>query len=103
VLITLPLGKPRATKHDVLESYRPLIKHAKLFLNAGVTPSEAEELISKGSIDAAVFGFPWIGHPDMQHRVEQGKALDAVVDVKNIYYQPGVELATGYTNYPALV
>jgi len=94
-------GKLRATQHDVLETYRPLIKHPKLILNGAVTPSEAEGLVQKGTIDAAAFGFLWIGHPDLQHRVETGKALDAVVDVKNIYYHPGVELPVGYTNYPA--
>ncbi|KAF8496356.1 FMN-linked oxidoreductase [Gautieria morchelliformis] len=94
-------GKTRATQHDVLETYRPFIKHPKLILNGGLTPSEADELIRKGAIDAAAFGFLWIGHPDMQHRVETGKALDAVVDVKNLYHQPGVELPVGYTNYPA--
>ena len=94
------LGKLRATQHDILETYRPLIKHPKLILNGALSPSEAEGLIQKGSIDAAAFAFLWIGHPDLQHRVTTGAALDAVVDVKNIYHQPGVELPIGYTTYP---
>ena len=70
-------------------------------MNGGLTPPEAEELVQKGTIDAAAFGFLWIGHPDMQRRVEAGKPLDNAVDVKNIYYNPGAELSVGYTNYPA--
>ncbi|KAF8518701.1 hypothetical protein BU17DRAFT_66328 [Hysterangium stoloniferum] len=94
-------GKLRGTEHDVIGSYRPFIKHAKFILNGNLTPDEADTLIGKGAIDAAAFAFLWIGHPDMQHRVEQKKPLDAVVDVKNIYHIAGVELSVGYTNYPA--
>ena len=95
------LGELRATPHDVLQTFRPLIKHPRLILNGALSPSEAEGLIQKGSIDAAAFGFLWIGHPDMQRRVKTGAALDAVVDVKHINHRPGVELPMGYTTYPA--
>ncbi|KAI5114701.1 hypothetical protein M0805_002282, partial [Coniferiporia weirii] len=43
-------GKPRATKHDVLASYSPLIKHSAILLNANVTPTEADQLIQEGKI-----------------------------------------------------
>ncbi|KAF8518704.1 FMN-linked oxidoreductase [Hysterangium stoloniferum] len=93
-------GKPRATQHDVVESYGSLFKNSKFFLNGGLTPSEAEQLILDGKIDAAVFGIPWIGHPDLQRRIEQGKALDAVLDLKHLYYVPGVAVSVGYSDYP---
>lgn len=34
-------GKKRATVHDVVETYAPLVKNAKLFAGAGYTPEEA--------------------------------------------------------------
>ncbi|KAF8519801.1 hypothetical protein BU17DRAFT_65803 [Hysterangium stoloniferum] len=85
-------GKLRATQHDVVESYGSLFKNSKFFLNGGLTPSEADQLILEGKIDAAVFGIPWIGHPDLQRRIEQGKVLDAVLDFKHLWYVPGVAL-----------
>ncbi|KAF8519807.1 FMN-linked oxidoreductase [Hysterangium stoloniferum] len=93
-------GKLRATQHDVVESYGSLFKNSKFFLNGGLTPSEADQLILDGNIDAAVFGIPWIGHPDLQRRIEQGKPLDAVLDFKHLYYMPGVALSVGYSDYP---
>ncbi|KIJ36201.1 hypothetical protein M422DRAFT_179813 [Sphaerobolus stellatus SS14] len=96
-------GKTRATQHDVLSSYRPFIKNTKLVLNSGLTPSEADDLIQSGKIDAAAFGFLWISHPDMQKRVEAGKPLDAQVDFQNIYWHEGITVEKGYTDYVSVI
>ncbi|KIJ36200.1 hypothetical protein M422DRAFT_232710 [Sphaerobolus stellatus SS14] len=95
--------KTRATQHDVLSSYRPFVKHTKLVLNGGLTPSEADSLIQSGEIDAAAFALPWIAHPDMQKRVEAGKPLDAELDFQNIYWHEGITVEKGYTDYVSVI
>lgn len=86
----------------MLGSYGPLIKNAKIFLNAGVTPEEGAELISSGKIDGTFIGFSWIAHPDLAKRVEHGKPLDNAPNVP--FLQGGSEvleeLRIGYTDYP---
>ncbi|KAG6901761.1 hypothetical protein C0995_008236 [Termitomyces sp. Mi166 len=93
-------GKKRATVHDILESYRSLIKNAKVFLNTGVSPAEGAALIEAGKIDGIVIGFDWITHPDLMKRVEHGKPLDNVPDIKNLYWREGIQPSIGYTDYP---
>ncbi|KAH7889993.1 hypothetical protein F5I97DRAFT_620641 [Phlebopus sp. FC_14] len=97
-------GKARAMVHDVLESYRSSIKKSALFLNAGLTPEEAEGLIAQKKIDAAIFGVPWIAHPDVAKRIEHNIPLDNKLDFTTLY-GPGPqanleELKKGYTDYP---
>ncbi|KIJ42114.1 hypothetical protein M422DRAFT_171451 [Sphaerobolus stellatus SS14] len=96
-------GKSRATKHDIVAAYAPLIKNTKFILNGGLTPSVADGLIKSGSIDAAAFGIPWIAHPDMQKRFEAGKPLDAVTNWKDVYWHEGITVREGYTDYPSII
>ncbi|THH05193.1 hypothetical protein EW145_g4978 [Phellinidium pouzarii] len=97
-------GKKRGTKHDVLESYSPLIKRAAIILNADLTPDEAEKLISEGKICAAMFGMPWIGNPDLVERLRRGKPLNQDLDFHTLYGGglPKNEevMKKGYTDYP---
>ncbi|KIK38151.1 hypothetical protein CY34DRAFT_809635 [Suillus luteus UH-Slu-Lm8-n1] len=98
-------GQLRAIKHDVLKTYRPCIKKSPLFLNSGLTPEEANELIAAKEIDAAVFGVLWIGHPDLAKRIEHDIPLDAKLDPETFYGRgpqiPYEEQKKGYTDYPA--
>ncbi|PPQ80353.1 hypothetical protein CVT25_003636 [Psilocybe cyanescens] len=95
-------GVPRATKHDVLESYGHLIKNGKKLLNAGVTGEEGEELISASKLDAVSIGFNWITHPDLAKRIEHGKPLDNAPDIPHLQTnKTSGDWATGYTDYPA--
>ncbi|KAF9009977.1 FMN-linked oxidoreductase [Cyathus striatus] len=50
-------GKGRATPHDILETYSPLIKNSKIFVNVDVTPEEGAFLVSSGKVDAIAIGF----------------------------------------------
>jgi len=96
-------GKLRATQHDVLASYGPLIKNAAILLNADVSPPEAAQLISEGKITGAEFGWLWIAHPDLADRLKKGKPLDGEVIIKALYGngQPDVDSQrNGYTDYP---
>ncbi|EGO00744.1 hypothetical protein SERLA73DRAFT_167001 [Serpula lacrymans var. lacrymans S7.3] len=99
-------GKNRATQHDVLASYRQAIKKSPLILNAGLTPDEAEALISSKQIDAAVFGMLFISHPDVPKRIAHGIPLDTQVNFTTLYSAgPQAtleELRKGYTDYPAV-
>lgn len=123
----------RGTPHDVLAVYGPIIKPpvtkgfsekalrgpampdtkadsqnptpTRLFLNAFLTPSEAEKLLAEGKIDAAVFGTLWLGNPDLQKRLEKGmdvggKGVNDQVDFKTFHGAPGVDPRKGYTDYP---
>ncbi|EGO00660.1 hypothetical protein SERLA73DRAFT_50406 [Serpula lacrymans var. lacrymans S7.3] len=97
-------GKTRATQHDVLASYRQSIKKSLLILNAGLTPDEAEALISSKQIDAAVFGMLFISHPDLPKRIAHGIPLDNQVDFTTLYsggpQATLEELRKGYNDYP---
>ncbi|KAG6836939.1 hypothetical protein H0H93_000829 [Arthromyces matolae] len=94
-------GQLRATNHDTLAAYRPVIKNTNLFLNAGVLPDEGAKLVEEGKIDGVQIGVNWIAHPDLAKRVQDGKPLDNIPDVKHFYYNmDGSELSIGYTDYP---
>lgn len=94
-------GKRRATKHDVVASYRYLIKNSKFILNGGIPPEEAAELVKSGVVDAVSFGFNYLTHPDLATRVLHGKPLDNVPNMKHIYGAGNKDLRLGYTDYPA--
>ncbi|KAF8986206.1 hypothetical protein BDQ17DRAFT_1376259 [Cyathus striatus] len=94
-------GKSRGTKHDILETYAPLIKNSKIFVNVDVTPEEGASLVSSGKVDAVAIGFNWIIHPDLAKRIQHGKPLDNYPDTPHL--QGGKDekdLAVGYTTYP---
>ncbi|KAJ7214953.1 hypothetical protein GGX14DRAFT_609869 [Mycena pura] len=92
-------GKRRATKHDVLETFHPFLQSTPIFLNAGVTPVEAEELVRSGKVAGVFMGQSWIAHPDLAKRVKAGKPLDSVVDLAHLYGAEGVDSAIGYVDY----
>jgi hypothetical protein len=72
----------------------------RLFVNGGLAPEEAEDLLAKGFIDAAVFGTLWISNPDLQKRIEKGLPINTQPDVKTFYAVPGDDPRVGYTTYP---
>ncbi|KAJ7086307.1 flavoprotein NADH-dependent oxidoreductase [Mycena crocata] len=94
-------GKTRATKHDVIGTFRPAVKNAKFFANGGFTPAEADEMITAGTLDGVFFGVPWIAHPDVARRVLHGKPLDNVPDIKNFYGHLETPPQLGFTDYLA--
>lgn len=102
-ILTNSIGKKRATDHDVFESYRPFIKNAKLFLNGEIAPTEAAELVESGKVDGVFFGRLWITHPDVAKRVQNGKALDNVMDYMHLQTGKNGDFSVGYTDYPAAV
>ena len=92
----LLVGKTRATQHDVLGTYGPLIKNASILLNADISPQEGEELIKAGKISGVELGWVWIGTPDVVSRLQNGKELNYNVAIHRLYGGDG----TGYTDYP---
>ncbi|KAF8170989.1 flavoprotein NADH-dependent oxidoreductase [Mycena galopus ATCC 62051] len=92
-------GQKRATPHDVIETFRPFLTNTPLFVNCGVTPSEAEELVASGKVAAASFGVPWITHPDLARRIKAGKPLDNAPRYMYLYGAEGVDPALGYVDY----
>ncbi|KAG2008546.1 NADH:flavin oxidoreductase/NADH oxidase [Coprinopsis cinerea AmutBmut pab1-1] len=97
-------GQKRATQHDVLESYRPYIKNAKVVLNGDLSGEEAASLISSGKIDAAAFGFVWVTHPDVANRIKAGKPLSNPPNFPLMQIGEGEDpknWGTGYLDYPA--
>ena len=104
IFYTASTGKQRATKHDVLETFRPFIKTSKLFLNAGVTVEEGEQLIAAGKVDGIFIGFNWITHPDLLKRVLHSKPLDNIPDIPHLQTKTeSGDWSVGYTDYPVAV
>jgi 2,4-dienoyl-CoA reductase-like NADH-dependent reductase (Old Yellow Enzyme family) len=116
ILIALPdydryyyLGKTRGTRHDMISSYKHLIKKSRLFLSGGFTPEKAQKTVSSGEADVAVFGRLFISNPDLPKRVQKGIPLNLDLDLSTMYgpnewdvEDPG-ELRKGYTDYPEAV
>ncbi|KAJ7690060.1 flavoprotein NADH-dependent oxidoreductase [Mycena rosella] len=96
-------GKKRATQHDVVATLSPFISGPALFVNAGVTPAEAEELVGSGKAAGVFFGVPYITHPDLARRVKAGKPLDNAPDFATLYGARGVDPKLGYTDYKEAV
>jgi len=82
-------GRKRATEHDVVASYGPLLKNTPLILNADLTPPEAATLLTSTDptkkISGGVFGWLFISNPDLVKRLEQGVALNYGVNMKHLY------------------
>ncbi|KAJ7113524.1 hypothetical protein C8R44DRAFT_631072, partial [Mycena epipterygia] len=66
-------GKKRGTPHDVVATFAPFLTETPIFVNSGVTPAEAEELVSSGTAAGIFIGINWITHPDLGKRVRQGR------------------------------
>ncbi|KIL64842.1 hypothetical protein M378DRAFT_11190 [Amanita muscaria Koide BX008] len=97
-------GKRRATKHDVLASYRHLIKKAKVVVNGNVLPQEGAELVESGKADIISIGFNYISHPDVVKRAKHGKPFDNIPNIPGLYGAGKKEnLEVGYTDYPQAV
>ncbi|KAJ6537646.1 hypothetical protein B0H19DRAFT_1078790 [Mycena capillaripes] len=92
-------GKMRATQHDVVETYSPFLTNTPIFVNGGVTPAEAEELVASGKATGVFFGIPWLTHPDLARRIKEGKELDNAPDFMHFYGAEGVDPALGYVDY----
>ncbi|KAJ7273099.1 flavoprotein NADH-dependent oxidoreductase [Mycena rebaudengoi] len=94
-------GKTRGTPHDVVATFKPFLKQTPLFVNLGVTPEEAAELVSSGTAAGVFFGLNSVTHPDVANRIKAGKPLDNVPNFPHLYGAEGVDNALGYVDYPA--
>ncbi|KAM6492768.1 hypothetical protein JOM56_012492 [Amanita muscaria] len=97
-------GTRRATKHDVVASYRHLIKNAKVVVNGGVLPEEGAELVESRKADTISIGFNYISHPDVVKRAKHGKPFDNIPNIPHLQGAGKKEhLDIGYTDYPLAV
>ncbi|KAF8216741.1 hypothetical protein K438DRAFT_1914537 [Mycena galopus ATCC 62051] len=96
-------GKKRATQHDVVEAFTPFLTDIPVFINSGVTPLEAEELVKNGKAAGVFMGMNWITHPDLGRRIKAGKQLDNAPNFTLLYGAEGVDPALGYTDYKLLL
>ncbi|KAJ7138182.1 flavoprotein NADH-dependent oxidoreductase [Mycena epipterygia] len=94
-------GKKRGTPHDVVETFSPFLSQTPIFVNCGVTPAEAEELVGSGKAAGVFFGMNWVTHPDVGSRIKDGKVLDNAPDFAHLYGAEGVDPALGYVDYKA--
>ncbi|KAI8844589.1 hypothetical protein BJ741DRAFT_558895 [Chytriomyces cf. hyalinus JEL632] len=93
---------PRANKLVVLDEFRPLIKNALVFSNAGLTGEVAEDQVNGkgvkgGPIHAAVFGRAYIGNPNLPEVLQTGATVKDS-DYK-LYYDTHDDPSRGYTDY----
>jgi 2,4-dienoyl-CoA reductase-like NADH-dependent reductase (Old Yellow Enzyme family) len=126
-----PRQYKRATPHDALAVYGPLVKvpratlaehnesafrggampargcrnpaPTRLLLNGGLAPEEAAALVGDGLVDAAVFGVLWIGNPDLRRRLERGQELNRELDERTLYDFAAGQPEKGYTDYPEAI
>ncbi|KAJ6547016.1 hypothetical protein B0H19DRAFT_1304703 [Mycena capillaripes] len=96
-------GKKRSTQHDVVATFHPFLTKTPIFVNCGVTPEEAEQLVSSGTAAGVFFGFAMVTHPDVAKRIKAGKPLDNAPNFAHLYGAEGVDNAIGYTDYPEAV
>ncbi|KAJ7771651.1 flavoprotein NADH-dependent oxidoreductase [Mycena metata] len=94
-------GEHRATKHDVVATFSPFLTKTPIFVNSGVTPAEAVELVSSGTVSGVFFGLNWVTHPDVAARIEKNAPLDNAPDFAHLYGAVGVDPARGYVDYKA--
>ena len=91
---------------DILKHFRPLVKRAKLFLNVGLSPEDAEKEIASGNADAVTFSRAYISNPDFAQRIVKGVELDQkslnFQDMATWYAYPDNKKETGYTDYPSV-
>ena len=85
-------GDPSA----VLPALRPHVRGA-LIAAGNLTAESAENMLTSGLIQLAVFGRPFIANPDFVERIRTGAPLAAPRE--DLFYTPGPE---GYSDYPAL-
>jgi len=91
--------------HDVVKTWKPLVRNSKFFAVNNYTPQEAAEAISSNQVDGVFFGRPWIANPDFPQRVRFGLPMNAI-DIGKLYgpkdgrVLEAEELAKGYTDYP---
>ncbi|KAH8830046.1 flavoprotein NADH-dependent oxidoreductase [Flagelloscypha sp. PMI_526] len=93
-------GKKRGTPHDVVATYGPLIKKAKVLVNSGVQPEEGAELVRSGQVDVVSIGFNWATHPDVANRIQHGKPLNNIPNISHLQLGEDGDLSVGYTDYP---
>jgi N-ethylmaleimide reductase len=74
------------------ENYR-----GALLLGGGFDAGSARAAVADGRADAVVFGYAYVGNPDLVERVRRGAPFNPV-DASTLY-TPG---ARGYTDYPTL-
>lgn len=82
----------------MLNTYAPLIKHARKFANAGFSGAEAEKVVAQGLVDGVFFGVPWVSNPDFTERLERGKKPNMAIDWANLYANG----PKGYVDYPEI-
>ncbi|KAJ7034598.1 hypothetical protein C8F04DRAFT_568171 [Mycena alexandri] len=95
-------GKRCGIPHDILSVYGKLITNAKTFIVGGVTPEEAERLVSTNQVDGVFFGTSWLTHPDLAKRIKFGKSINNMLAVPHLYGDVNMDPRVGYTDYPAV-
>ncbi|KAJ5208586.1 hypothetical protein N7449_002965 [Penicillium cf. viridicatum] len=69
-------GKPRGVEWDPIGYLRPILNNTLLFGNTAFTPSEADDWIQRGLIDAVVIGRPLLYNPDYVEKIQAGQASE---------------------------
>ncbi|KAJ7746807.1 hypothetical protein DFH07DRAFT_1038180 [Mycena maculata] len=92
-----------ATPHDVVETYSQFLPNTHIFINEGVSPDEAEEIVSTGKAAGIFIGTNWIAHPDLGKCIQAGKEFNNIQDDTTFYVIAGSNPAIGYTDYKEAV
>jgi N-ethylmaleimide reductase len=100
----LPLAYLHVMRADLLglqhgDVLTPVREHYQgvLVANTGYSPSEAEQAIAAGAVDAVAFGTAFLANPDLPERVCRSAPVQAPDPAT--FYTPG---PVGYIDYPSL-
>ncbi|MBO1901518.1 alkene reductase [Leucobacter weissii] len=69
--------------------------------NEEMSAEDGARLMAAGSADAIAFGRDFLATPDLPERIRLGAELNAP-DPRTFYWDPGIDRAKGYTDYPLL-
>jgi len=89
-------GNPLLDK--MLEIIKPHYK-GQLFVNGGLSPEAAENLIKSGQVDVVAFGRHFIANPDLPERIKRNGPYNELRHEGVYLYGGGAE---GYVDYPSL-
>ncbi|ORX94234.1 FMN-linked oxidoreductase [Basidiobolus meristosporus CBS 931.73] len=90
----------RGTPINIDEVFRPLIKNSLFIVNGDFSPEEGEKWVEEGKADAVAFARPYISNPDFVERLQHGKELSAITDMRTLYLAVDNDKSKGYTDYP---
>lgn len=92
-------GKPQGYDHDVVATYKDLLKNAAFIANCGYDGAKAEKEVEERGVKAVSFGQAFIANPDYYRRIQENLDTNQV-DYPSMYNIIDGDAGKGYHDYP---